>query len=299
MNNAAALLADQIGALWSEGRIELVDTIYAEDVVDHMPVPGQAGGRGGLKQAVALFRAGLPDLRLDLHGTIACRAASGAEWGIDWWSLTGTHDGPLFGVPPTGRRVAFGGIDWVRIVDGRIAELWHVEDLHRMEEALGLPAGPPPGPVPLRQAAPELPAGLDIYEQAVLAVARRHLEDLWAAGDERVAADVYAADVKDMNPAPGQQPGIAGIVEVLRWLRHAAPDLVMHVEAYAVEGRFAADRWTLVGTHSGTLLLGVPATGRRFTLRGMDVVRVNAAGRIDRVWHVEDMAGVRAQLLAP
>jgi predicted ester cyclase len=38
--------------------------------------------------------------------------------------------------------VEFRGFDLARIRDGRIAEIWHVEDMAAMWSDLGLPAGP-------------------------------------------------------------------------------------------------------------------------------------------------------------
>ncbi|MGL4541428.1 MAG: ester cyclase, partial [Polymorphobacter sp.] len=231
----STMLAAQIGAIWSDGRIDLVDSLYAETVIDHMPVTGQVGGRAGLKQAVELFRAAMPDLRMTLHGTIGC-----GDMGVDWWTLDGTHTGPLFDLAPTGRKVSFSGIDWVRVKDDQIAELWHVEEMFQMEQQLGIaPAasfGAPGDPAFAVMAAPadagagaRLPDStrLTATERRNLAVARHHIEGLWAAGDIGVAVEVYAPDVVDMNPAPGQRPGIAGITDVLAWLREAAPDLTM------------------------------------------------------------------------
>jgi steroid delta-isomerase-like uncharacterized protein len=300
----STLLATQIGAIWSDGRIELVDSLYAEAIIDHMPVAGQVGGRAGLKQAVEMFRAAMPDLRMTLHGTIGC-----GDIGVDWWTLEGTQSGELFGLPPTGRSVRFGGIDWVRVKAGQIAELWHIEEMFQMEQQLGIGAansfGAPVDPA-FAAAASSTTAGasarlpdenrLSAIECRNLQVARRHIEGLWAAGDTSVADEVYAADVIDMNPAPGQRPGIAGILDVLGWLREAAPDLRMQINAYAVSGDHAADRWTMTGTHTGADLLGQPAQGRSFVMEGMDVVRIGAQGRIDRVWHVEDLAALARQI---
>lgn len=289
-----ALLATQIEAIWSRGQVDLIDTLYAETVVDHMPVPGQAPGRAGLRAVVETFRAALPDLAMTLHGTIAC-----GDIGVDWWTLTGTHRGPLLGAAPTGRPLAFGGIDWVRVEGGRIAEVWHIEEMFQMAEQLGICLDANPAPpalaTPATASMPD-PAGLGATETRNLAIARRHIEGLWAAGDTAVAHEVYTDDVVDMNPMPGQHPGIPGILDVLAWLRQSAPDLAMHIDAYAASGDHAADRWTMVGTHTGADLLGKPARGRRFVMQGMDVVHITGAGRIDRVWHVEDLASLRTQL---
>jgi serine/threonine protein kinase len=39
-------------------------------------------------------------------------------------TYSGTHQGELFGIEPTGRRVSYVGVALFRIVDGRIAEGW-------------------------------------------------------------------------------------------------------------------------------------------------------------------------------
>ena len=41
---------------------------------------------------------------------------------------TGIHRGEIFGVPPTGRRVTWNGINIYRLVDGKIVETWQLAD---------------------------------------------------------------------------------------------------------------------------------------------------------------------------
>ena len=57
-------------------------------------------------------------------------------------SARGTHSGPLFGHPLTGKVVTLTGITIYRIVDGRIAERWAEHGLGVLEQ-LGIT---PPGP---------------------------------------------------------------------------------------------------------------------------------------------------------
>jgi hypothetical protein len=44
------------------------------------------------------------------------------------WTATGTHSGPMAGVQPTGERLAFRGIEIIRVTDRRIAERWGESD---------------------------------------------------------------------------------------------------------------------------------------------------------------------------
>jgi predicted ester cyclase len=297
------LLEDQILRLWGAGRTELVAANYAPDIIDHMPVPGQAAGLDGMAQVVRDFRTGLPDLQMTLEATIV-----NGEHGCDLWTLRATNDGPLFGREPTGRRVEMSGIDMIRVRDGQIAELWHVEEMLQMEAQLGhepqdfgapsseyTPA--PTGPYdPGANAWTPDPATLTALERRNLAIAREHIEEIWAKGRHDVAYRIYAPEVVDRNPAPGQRPGIDGIVDVLGWLREAVPDLRMSINAYLVEGSLAADRWTMTGTHTGGPLMGLPPRGRPFRINGMDVSHIREDGLIDWVFHVEEFAQLRAQI---
>ena len=301
-----ALLRAQIERLWGAGHLELVDANYAAGVVDRMPVPGQPGGRAALRDVVRAFRAGLPDLAMTLHGTLAC-----GDMGVDFWTLTGTHTGPLFGVVPTGRAVRFSGVDMVRVGDdGRISELWHVEEMLQFWEQLGhrdavLPqlARPRsagslrPGGDPGAGARVPDPALLTPGERRNLVIARQHIEGLWARGDTALAPLLYAEGVIDHNPAPGQRPGIAGILDVLGWLRAAVPDLAMRIEHYVVDGDLAADRWTMCGTHTGAPLMGIAARGRTFQMAGMDVIRIDRDGHITDVWHAEQFDRLLAAIM--
>jgi steroid delta-isomerase-like uncharacterized protein len=295
------LLREQIEGIWGAGRTELIARNYAADAIDHMPVAGQQATHEGLADVVAAFRRAFPDLSIDLHGTIAS-----GDMGVDFWTLTGTHLGPLGDHPPTGRRVRFSGIDIVRVADGRIADLWHVEEMAQCHAQLGLPppaqAHKPPvalfpdDHVPGDRATVPHPATLTGRERRNLDIARRHIEGIWAGNDERLAHALYADDVVDHQPAPGQRAGVAGILDVLRWLRESMPDLKMAIQSYVVEGDLAADRWVMRGTHSGAPFLGIEPSGRRFEIDGMDVIRIRDDGRISDVWHVEDFASLRAQI---
>jgi predicted ester cyclase len=52
--------------------------------------------------------------------------------------MTGTHEGDLFGLPPTHRRVRVNQIQIERITNGRIAEHWRVTDELTLMKQLGV-----------------------------------------------------------------------------------------------------------------------------------------------------------------
>lgn len=147
MSEAATLTAHReimrrnILELFAPGDASLIPELYAPDVVDHNPVPGQRGGHAGLRDVLEVFHRAFPDQEMELLSTLA-----DGDLAMDHWIFRGTHTGALAGVPATGRRVEFRGFDLARIRDGRIAEIWHVEDMAAMWADLGLPPGPRAAP---------------------------------------------------------------------------------------------------------------------------------------------------------
>lgn len=98
---------------------DLVDRLYAPDVVDHNPQPGQGAGVEGIKQVIGLYHEVFPNLTLSCDDVLV----AGDRIAIRW-SATGSHEGGGLGVPPTHRTVRLTGIDIVRIEGDVIAERW-------------------------------------------------------------------------------------------------------------------------------------------------------------------------------
>ena len=127
------LVRRQIEDLWGRSDPTLIPELYSPDIIDHNPLPGQTPGHEGLREAIRIFSAAFPDIEMTLHGVLA-----DGDHAVDFWTFRGTHLGEFNGLAPTGRRVEFNGIDVVKVRDGRIAELWHVEDMARMLDQLGV-----------------------------------------------------------------------------------------------------------------------------------------------------------------
>ena len=58
------------------------------------------------------------------------------------WRLTGTHEGNLFGIPPTRRKVDIHEIGLFRLADGRIVEGWFMADEMGLLKQLGVQLPP-------------------------------------------------------------------------------------------------------------------------------------------------------------
>ena len=108
----------------AQGNLEVVDEILAPDFVDHTPFPGVPPGPQGVKQIFAMIRAGVPDHDAKVEHMIA-----EGDMVATYKTFTGTHEGELMGIAPTGRRVTIRVMDFVRYRDGQLSEHWNIVDV--------------------------------------------------------------------------------------------------------------------------------------------------------------------------
>ena len=107
--------------------------------------------------------------------------------------------------------------------------------------------------------------------------------------------EVVAPDITDHDPAPGQAPGLEGVKQWFSSMHTAFPDFRMNVEDMIAEGDKVVTRVRLSGTHQGEFM-GIDATGNRVTITGIDILRVNADGKIVEHWGNFDDLGMMQQL---
>jgi steroid delta-isomerase-like uncharacterized protein len=127
-----ALLRRFYEELWSQGNLEAIPELVAEDFVDHHPLSGAPPGREGLAALVTMWRTAFPDMRETCEDLI-----SEGDKVVGRFTMHGTHSGEFMGVPPTGRSVTMSGIDIVRVAGGKIAEFWYGEHLLELMQQLG------------------------------------------------------------------------------------------------------------------------------------------------------------------
>lgn len=120
---------------FNTGDVEILDEVVAEDFVDHMALPGTSPGLDGLREAVTIFRKGLPDMNIAI-GAVVVEGDFVAVRQI----TTGTHRGTFLGVPATGAEISFAAFDMYRVRNGLLVESWHVEDLLTALEQIGASA---------------------------------------------------------------------------------------------------------------------------------------------------------------
>jgi predicted ester cyclase len=137
-----------------------------------------------------------------------------------------------------------------------------------------------PPRLPTTPRPPLKPRAVSAAERALV---RRFYLDGWGGGDATV--------VRDIGPE-----GLAG-AECARdhaRFRKAFPDLGFELDAVERRGDDLVVRWTARGTHRGAML-GVKATGRSATVRGVSTLRVDG-GRIASIVVEWDQDELRRQL---
>jgi predicted ester cyclase len=114
-------------------RREAFDDLLDPNLIDHSRPPGAPGGADSARQQFEAFWAAFPDFR----ATILDQIAEGDKV-VTRKVFHGTHEGELWGIPPTGREVEIHLIDIVRVADGRIVEHWNQVDRMGLMQQLGV-----------------------------------------------------------------------------------------------------------------------------------------------------------------
>jgi predicted ester cyclase len=119
--------------LLNTGEYSVAEELVAPDFVNHEAPPGRDGGPESMRGLASMLRTAFPDLHFEIEELIA-----EGEMVAGRLTMSGTHDGPLMGTPPTGRSVRQDHMHFVRFEDGKAVEHWGVRDDLGMMKQLGL-----------------------------------------------------------------------------------------------------------------------------------------------------------------
>ena len=120
--------------VFEQGNIDLLDELLAPDYLNHTPAtPELPTGPEGVKGVVSMFRSAMPDLRVVIEDMIAEGDKVATRY-----TLEGTHEGELFGVPSTGKRLSIKSMSVERVSEGKIRGHWRVTESLDMMLQLGV-----------------------------------------------------------------------------------------------------------------------------------------------------------------
>jgi steroid delta-isomerase-like uncharacterized protein len=124
---------------------------------------------------------------------------------------------------------------------------------------------------------------------------RRFYEEVVNTGDvDRVEEFCAPGYVEHQVLGPDMPKGIEGVKAWVKMFREAFPDLQVEVQDVIVEGDKVVARSIATGTHQGELM-GVPASGNRVEVEGIDIVRLED-GKAAEHWGVTDDLGLMQQI---
>jgi steroid delta-isomerase-like uncharacterized protein len=126
-----ALTRQFIERAFNEGNLTIVDEALAQDGIDHQEPLG-TNFATHLKAVITMLRTAFPDLHFEIHAMLA-----EGELVAFRSTMTGTHRGPFQGLLPTGKQISVAHMHFVRFVNGKTSDLWHVWDMAGLMRQLG------------------------------------------------------------------------------------------------------------------------------------------------------------------
>lgn len=105
--------------VWNQRRTDTVRELLTADSLCHSETTALKGPDAFLDHNLKPFLAAFPDLRVTVEGMVS----DGDQVAVRWRAV-GTHTGDGLGLPPTGRRVDFRGMTWIRYAGGKMVEGW-------------------------------------------------------------------------------------------------------------------------------------------------------------------------------
>jgi steroid delta-isomerase-like uncharacterized protein len=109
-----------------------IDELCDPNLVDHNPAPDQEPTLAGFKRKVAGYTASFPDLEEDLQDILASGDTVATRW-----LVTGSLRQEFMGIPAAGQRIRVEGMNFYRLKDGRVTDIWAQSDALGMMQQLG------------------------------------------------------------------------------------------------------------------------------------------------------------------
>ena len=124
---------------------------------------------------------------------------------------------------------------------------------------------------------------------------QRYIDECFNAGRVDLLDQLLAPSYVFHEPPPGLAPGMEGVRQTIHMFHAAFPDMKITIDEMVAEGDKVCARATTRGTHTGQPIMGIPASGKKFVMRGMTMVRI-VDGRITDSWVSNDVLGLQNQL---
>ncbi len=119
--------------VFNNRNLSVMDEFLAPNLVDHTLPRSLPPTIEGSKQAIRTFLQAIPDLRITIDELVA-----EGDKVVMRYTSRGAQRGAFGGIPPTGRRVEVSSYLTARIANGKIVEMWGLDDRLALLQQLGL-----------------------------------------------------------------------------------------------------------------------------------------------------------------
>ena len=281
------IVAAFVEQVCNDNRLDLIGEYFTEDYIEHNLMPGAPGGIEGLRGMLGQMETAFPGVE---HRVIDM-VASGDYVGIRA-TMAGTNTGPLFDMPPTGKKVSVEMIGIVRIEDGKIVEHWGNSNDASMLRQLGVMPDDGMTPVAKEASADRMKRDESVSNDDAIAVAKQWM-DIINSNKFSLIDEIIADGYQDHGPAM-PSANVDEIKAFMKMLKAAFPDMKTTIEATVAEGGMVATHWSATMTHAGDFM-GMPATGKKLRITGTMFDRVSG-GQIHDHWEVVDEMAMAQQM---
>ena len=121
-----------INEVINDGDFTVLEDLIQPNYVYRSP-DTELHGAEALKGLLTAYRIAFPDLNVKIDDVV-----NGGDKVAITVTLTGTHEGDLMGIPPTGKRVKVKGMILSHFHDGKIVEEWEVLDMLGLFQQVGV-----------------------------------------------------------------------------------------------------------------------------------------------------------------
>ena len=131
---------DRVEALFNNWELDRIEEFVTDDFVNHEAWEGEDPGIEGFHLRLSRLRDAFPDFHMEIEDILA-------EGDLVAYraTVTATHEGEFFGMPPTGRAFRVQHMHFLRMREGKACEHWATrDDLSAMVQLGVMPAAGPP-----------------------------------------------------------------------------------------------------------------------------------------------------------
>ena len=123
--------------LWNEGKLEIANQVYAPKKTSHIGGETSTYTPDKTKELVSTWLEAFPDFKFKIEDIIAEKDKVAVRY-----IFTGTHQGKILGIAPTGKKISVSQTAIIRFENGKMVEVWEDFDSLGFFQQLGMELKP-------------------------------------------------------------------------------------------------------------------------------------------------------------